>query len=67
MKRYMVDVNTGPDAATEYRLRHPPRANGGLRQFMRADRIENGLRPLKYRVESKAERKTRERAYFSAR
>ena len=49
-------AETGPDAAAKYRLRHPLAA-GKLRQAMRAARIEAGLRPLKFDVPGKRERK----------
>lgn len=42
------DSKTGPGAAEIYRSKHH---RGGLRQFIRAARIEAGERPLRYDTE----------------
>jgi len=51
--RALLAFETGPAAAATYRLKHPR----GLRQLQRYLRIEAGLRPLKFEVLGKRERK----------
>ena len=47
------ELETGPEASAKYALRHPR----GLSQLQRRLRIEAGLRPLKFDVPGKRERR----------
>jgi len=47
--RPVADLDTGPEAAAIYKLRHPR----GLRQLQLYLRILAGKRPLKFAVEGK--------------
>lgn len=50
-------LDTGPQAATEYRLKHTPIPDrvSSVRKLQRASRIERGLRPLNYGVPTRRE------------
>ncbi|MBV8661480.1 MAG: hypothetical protein JO107_00125 [Hyphomicrobiales bacterium] len=58
-RRPLGIADTGLEAASKYRFRHPGSASkaSSLRKLDRANRIERGDRPLKFDVPGKRERK----------
>ena len=57
-KHKAAEAETGIEAAAKYRLRHP---RMGINQLRRYHAIEVGLRPLRYDVLGKRERKVMEK------
>jgi hypothetical protein len=56
--RPIGESDTGAEASAKYALRHPR----GLRQLQRRFRIANGLRPLKFDVPGKREKRCADKA-----